>query len=61
LEPIEGEKIIKGYSTTQLGYVIPLFTVGSKGSLFIQMIEKKGTRNPVIEIESKTMLKVNKL
>lgn len=61
LEPIEGDKIIKGYSTTQLGYVIPLFTVGSKGSLFIQMIEKKGTRNPIIEIEAKTMLKVKKL
>jgi len=61
IEPNNESKIIKGYSTGVLGYVIPLFTVGSQGSLFIQIIEKNGTRNPLIEIEAKTMLKVNKL
>jgi len=52
-------KTIKANSTSDLGYVIPLFAVGtSTGVLKIQFIEKKGTRDPGIELKSKTMLKV---
>ncbi len=55
-------KTIKAYSTADLGYVIPIFAVGtSTGVLKIQFIEKKGTRNPGIELKSKTMLKVKTL
>jgi hypothetical protein len=61
IEPDSNSKILKAYSTSELGYVIPLFTVGSSGTLTIQMIEKNGTRNPKIEIEAKVMLKVKKL
>jgi hypothetical protein len=59
---VEPDKnIIKAYSSSDLGYVIPLFTVSESGVLIIQMIEKNGTRNPQIKIESKTMLKVKSL
>jgi hypothetical protein len=61
VEPDNNSKILKAYSTSELGYVIPLFTVGSSGILSIQMVEKNGTRNPKIEIEAKVMLKVKKM
>ena len=61
IEPDDTSKIIKGYSSAVIGYVIPLFTVGSEGKLLIQIVEKNGTRNPLIEIEAKTMLKVKKM
>jgi len=51
-------KVVKAYSKNELGYVIPLFSVGNKGDLEIQVREAKGTRNPVISIKGKDMLKV---
>lgn len=61
IEPDAKSKILKAYSVSELGYVIPLFTVGSGGNLTIQMVDKNGTRNPKIEIEAKVMLKVKKM
>lgn len=53
---------VKAYSTADFGFVIPLFAVGTKsGILKIQFIEKKGTRNPSLELKSRTMLKVKTL
>ena len=52
------QKIVKANSTAHLGYVIPLFAVGTGGTLKIQFIEKNGTRNPSINLSSRTMLKV---
>lgn len=55
-------KIVKAYSTSDFGYVIPLFAVGtSSGVLRIQFVEMNGTRNPIIELKSKTMLMVKTL
>lgn len=51
-------KVIKAYSTEELGFVIPLFSVGDKGNLQIQMREASGTRNPLIDIEGTDMLNV---
>lgn len=51
-------KTIKAYSKVEMGYVIPLFTVGEKGNLIIQMMESSGTRNPKITILGEDMLKV---
>ena len=50
---------ISAYSTENLGYVIPLFSIGDQGNLIIQFKEKNGTRNPRIEIMGKDMLRVN--
>lgn len=52
------DKVVKAYSQSELGYVIPLFTVGNEGNLLIQFLEKNGTRNMKIEIEAKVMSKV---
>ena len=54
-------KTVKAYSISELGYVIPLYAVGTSGNLKIQFKELKGTRNPAVEINSKTMLKVKTL
>src|SRR5208283_429145 len=51
-------KIVKANSTAHLGFVIPLFAVGTGGNLRIQFIEKNGTRNPALDLKSRTMLKV---
>jgi hypothetical protein len=58
---IPKQNTIKAYSYTQLGYVIPLFTVGSSGDFNIQFVEKNGTRNLKIEIPSNIMLNVKKI
>lgn len=52
------QKVVPAYKTEEFGFVIPLFTVGKKGSLEVQIRELAGTRNPVIEIEGSEMLKV---
>lgn len=49
---------IPAYTTQELGYVIPLFSIGDKGDLIIHFKEKNGTRNPRIIINGKDMLKV---
>jgi len=51
-------KVIKAYSTEQLGFVIQRFTGGKNGTLTIQLRELKGTRNPNIEIPGSKMLNV---
>lgn len=49
---------VKAYSTEEIGYVIPLFTVGSRGNLIVQMFEKNGTRNPQFKIAQSILLKI---
>ncbi len=51
-------KLVKAYSTLELGYIIPLFTVGKQGNLSIQLREEKGTRNPTIDINGDKLLSV---
>lgn len=51
-------RVIGAYKKEELGFVIPLFSVGDKGNLEIQIREASGTRNPVITIKGKDMLRV---
>lgn len=51
-------KEIAANKTEELGYIIPLFTVGSNGNLSLQLREANGTRNPLIIIKGSDMLKV---
>lgn len=52
------QKIVPAYQTEELGFVIPLFTVGNTGNLEIQIREMAGTRNPAISVSGSEMLKV---
>jgi len=45
-------KNVPAYTTVQLGYVIPLFSVNDKGTLLIQFIEKNGIRDYTIRIKA---------
>ena len=51
-------KVVTAYQKQELGYVTERFTGGKDGSLVIQLMELKGTRNPIIEISGDKMLKV---
>ncbi len=55
---IKGPEIATAYTKTEIGIIIPLFSVGNSGDLEIQLREKNGTRNPLIRISGKDMLKV---
>lgn len=52
------KKLIRAYGIEEFGFVIPLFAVGEKGDLSIQIRESSGTRNPEINISGSEMLKV---
>lgn len=53
-----GNMEVKAYSKSDLGFVLPLFSIGEKGVFIIHLIEKTGTRNLRIEIKGEEMLKV---
>jgi len=55
---ITGPEVAKAYTNSEIGVIIPIFSVGEKGDLVIQLRERNGTRNPEIRIEGKNMLKV---
>lgn len=55
---IYGAEIVSAYTKESIGVIIPLFSVGNSGDLVINIREKNGTRNAVIKIEGKDMLKV---
>lgn len=52
------KNLVRAYEIEEFGFVIPLFSVGEKGNLSIQIREKSGTRNPEIIIPGNEMLKV---
>jgi len=54
----KGPEIANAYSSTDIGVILPLFTVGNKGWFQIQLREKNGTRNPLIEIKSSEIIKI---
>ena len=54
----EGPEVAAAYHSTDIGIVLPLFTVGNKGRLEVQLREKNGTRNPVIIIKSSEIVKI---
>jgi hypothetical protein len=52
-------KNVPAYTTVQLGYVIPLFSVNDRGSLIIQFVEKEGIRDYTINIKARETRKVD--
>jgi hypothetical protein len=63
LSPVhtEGNLKVQPYSTEVIGIVLPLFTITNKGKLEINIRERNGTRNMIIEIPGKTLNKVKVL
>lgn len=55
----EGQDVIKAYSEETIGVVCPVFAVGEKGLLKIQIIEQKGNRTATIEIEGKDIVNLD--
>lgn len=53
-----GPEVVKAYVKTEIGIIMPLFSVGNSGDLLIQLREKNGTRNPKINIPGRDMQKV---
>jgi len=51
-------KIVKAYTTEELGYIIERFSGSKKGSLIIQFRELNGTKSPIIEISGDKMLNI---
>jgi len=50
---------IPGYSSQTMGFVLPIFTTGERGSLLIQFVEKNGSRNGTIRISARDMAKID--
>jgi len=50
---------IQAYSSETVGFVLPIFTTGSRGSLQIQFVEKNGSRNAIINLSANDMLKID--
>jgi hypothetical protein len=53
-----GNKTIKAYSKENLGFVLPLYSVGEGGKLLIYFWEKNGTRNVKVEIPGDELSKI---
>jgi hypothetical protein len=55
----EGLEVVKAYSEETIGVACPVFAVGEKGVLKIQIIEQKGNRTVTIEIEGKDIVNLD--
>lgn len=49
---------IRAYSKETVGYAIPIYSVGSKGYLVVNIIEKQGARNVQIRVPANKLLNV---
>ena len=54
----QGVDVIKAYSEETIGLVCPIFAVGEKGLLKIQIMEKKGNRTATIEIAGNQLIDI---
>lgn len=55
---IEGPEMVKAYSETQIGVVIPLFSVTKTGKMVVHIRERKGTRNLNVTVSGRDMLSI---
>jgi len=50
---------IKAYTTETVGFVLPIFTTGDRGSLLIQFVEKNGSRNALVSLSANDIAKID--
>jgi len=56
-----GESVVPAYQEETVGIACPIFAVGEKGILKVQILEKKGNRTATIEIDGSEIINIDVL